>query len=119
MNKNILVIEDNDYNIRLYEKLLMFDGYDIVIARDGKEAINIFENNTPDLIIMDIQLPDISGIDLIKQIRTLEHLNNTPILAVSAFMSDVEDEVKIAGCDGYMAKPINITNFSQAIKTLL
>lgn len=118
--KKILIVEDNDLNLKLFNDLLEATGYEPIETKNGQEAVSLAEKERPDLIIMDIQLPNISGIDLIKEIKSNKELKNIPIIAVTAFaMQDDEEKILEAGCEGYLAKPISISSFLETIKKFL
>lgn len=116
MNKTILIIEDNIINKKLFHDLLEAHGYDIVETENATEAIYLAKTANPCVILMDIQLPEISGVDLIKKMKAEESIKNIPIIAVTAFaMKDNEEMVMASGCDAYVAKPISIEPFIQLV----
>lgn len=118
--KKILIVEDNQLNLKLFRDLLDAHDYDTVQTADGREARGLAEQAKPDLIIMDIQLPHISGLDLIKEFKADKKLRNIPIIAVTAFaMAEDEERIRAAGCEDYLAKPISIENFVQKIHKYL
>ncbi len=118
--KKVLIVEDNELNLKLFNDLLDANGYLTIETRKGDEALDLAIKEKPDLIIMDIQLPNISGIDVIKSIKKNNELKNIPIIAVTAFaMQDDEQKILNAGCEGYLAKPISIESFVQTIKKFL
>jgi len=120
MTHKILVVEDNELNQKLFCDLLKSRGYNVFDVTDGAKAINEAQNIMPDLIVMDIQLPNISGIDLIKWIKHDSTLSHIPILAVTAFaMSRDQKRVMQSGCDAYMTKPISINPFLEKISELI
>lgn len=120
MSKTILIVEDNELNMKLFRDLLEAHGYSTVETRDGREAIDLVRKHRPDLVIMDIQLPEISGLEITKQIKADPALRAIPIVAVTAFaMKGDEDWVIQGGCDGYIAKPISVMPFIQTVKKFL
>lgn len=115
--KKILIIEDNELNLKLFNDLLDAHGYKTVESRDGRKAFEITMRENPDLIIMDIQLPNISGIDVIRQIKSDKKLKHIPIIAVTAYaMQDDEERIMSAGCEGYISKPIEIASFVEKVR---
>ena len=112
----VLVVEDNVLNMRLFSDLLKANGYTVLQARDGLEALRIVRLDRPDLILMDIQLPEMSGLEVTERIKADEELRSIPIVAVTAFaMKDDEEKIRQAGCDGYLTKPISIDGFMQTV----
>ena len=111
----ILIVEDNDLNRRLFVDLLRTRGYTLFEATDGKEALRLVKQENPDLILMDIQLPTLSGLEITRKIRTMP-IQQPRIVAVSAFAlkQDAEKALK-AGCDDYISKPIAIASFFETI----
>ncbi|MBM3558239.1 MAG: response regulator, partial [Alphaproteobacteria bacterium] len=100
--------------------LLEAHGYSTVETRDGREALGLVRQRRPDLVIMDIQLPEISGLEITKQIKADPELKRIPVIAVTAFaMKGDEDWVLQGGCDGYIAKPISVIPFVQTVKKFL
>ncbi|OHC01504.1 MAG: two-component system response regulator [Planctomycetes bacterium RIFCSPHIGHO2_12_39_6] len=107
-DKNVMVVEDNEKNRKLMRVVLKAKGYNVIEAATGEEALNILKNQKPDIILMDIQLPGIDGITLIKQIKGTTNLQDIPIIAVTAYaMKGDEEKIMEAGCDAYVSKPIN------------
>jgi len=107
-DKNVMVVEDNEKNRKLMRVVLKAKGYNVIEAETGEEALNILRNQKPDIILMDIQLPGIDGITLIKQIKATTTLKDIPIIAVTAYaMKGDEEKIMEAGCDAYVSKPIN------------
>lgn len=120
MRKRILIVEDNDLNLKLFRDLLGANGYETVETREGLEAISLTRNMMPDLILMDIQLPEISGLDITKKIKADPHIQHIPVVAVTAFaMKDDEEKIMQAGCEAYLSKPIAIDQFLATIRHLL
>jgi len=120
MKKKILIVEDNDLNLKLFRDLLSAHGYEIFETKDGLEAIMITRNQRPDLILMDIQLPEISGLDITRRLKADESIRNIPIIAVTAFaMKDDEEKILAAGCEAYISKPISIVPFLKTVRKFL
>ena len=118
--KSVLVVEDNELNMRLFCDLLEAYGFDTFECRDGSGAIDIAREHRPDLIIMDIQLPEVSGLDITRWIKDDEELAHIPVLAVTAFaMRADEQRVREAGCEAYLSKPIQISSFIRAVQNLM
>ena len=120
MTKKILIVEDNDLNLKLFRDLLGANGYDTFETREGIEAIAMTRKIRPDLIIMDIQLPEISGLDVTRKIKADASIAGIPVIAVTAFaMKDDEDKIMRAGCEAYLSKPIAIDDFLTTIRRFL
>ncbi len=112
MSKTILIVEDNDLNMSLFDEILKIDGYNTIHSIDGNDVLEIARDRLPDLIVMDIQLPGRSGLDLAKELKSDGKLKHIPIIAVTAFvMRGDENRILEAGCDGYLAKPITVPVF--------
>ncbi len=110
--KTVLIVEDNELNAKLFRDLLTSKGHRIIELRDGLEAIKVAHTEKPDLILMDIQLPEISGFDLIKMIKAETAIADIPIIAVTAFaMKGDEERIRTSGCDDYLSKPISVVAF--------
>lgn len=120
MAKKILIVEDNDLNLKLFRDLLEANGYQTFETKEGIEAIALTRNVMPDLIIMDIQLPEISGLDVTRKIKADYEISHIPVIAVTAFaMKDDEDKIMKAGCEAYLSKPIAIDHFLATIRQFL
>lgn len=120
MMKRILVVEDNDLNRKLFCDVLVANGFSVEPVADGESALGRAAEFVPNLIIMDIQLPNISGLDLIAQIKRDATLRNTPVLAVTAYAGKGDEErIREAGAEGYLAKPVSIGPFMNAVRGLL
>ena len=118
--KSVLVVEDNELNMRLFCDLLDAFGYEAHKCRDGVKAIEIAREEAPDLIIMDIQLPEVSGLDITRWLKDDPELSHIPVLAVTAFaMRADEQRVREAGCEGYLSKPIQMTSFLRTVEELV
>jgi two-component system cell cycle response regulator DivK len=119
-DKIVLVVEDNAANMKLCHALQDAHGYMVLQATDGKEGLRMAREHRPDLILMDIQLPDISGLEVTKRLKEDETLKSIPVVAVSAFAT-VGDEEKFldGGCDAYIPKPITISGLLQIAEHFL
>ena len=117
MAKTVLVVEDNELNMKLFHDLLEANGYDIVQTRNGLEAIDLAREHHPDLILMDIQLPEVSGLEVTKWLKEDESLKGIPVVAVTAFaMKGDEEVIRQGGCEAYISKPISVTSFLETVK---
>ena len=115
MNK-VLVVEDNELNLKLFYDLLIIKNCEVLVSKDGVGVINLSLKEKPDLILMDIQLNGISGLDLIKTLKANKETKHIPIIAITAFaMKNDEATIIQSGCDMYLAKPVSINNFFEAI----
>jgi two-component system cell cycle response regulator DivK len=118
--KTILIVEDNDLNMKLFHALLETRGYNVLQARDGVEGLRLARENRPDLIIMDIQLPGVSGLVVAKSIKEDEQLKSIPIIAVTAFaLKGDEERMRQGGCAAYLAKPISTPVFLKTVAEYL
>jgi two-component system cell cycle response regulator DivK len=118
--KTVLVVEDNDLNMKLFHDLLEAHGYNILQTKDGMEALKLAREHRPDLILMDIQLPEISGLEVTKWLKEDDNLKTIPVIAVTAFaMKGDEEKIREGGCEAYIAKPISVTNFLQTVERFL
>jgi two-component system cell cycle response regulator DivK len=118
--KRVLVVEDNELNLKLFCDLLRAHEFETEPVRDGREAVERARAFVPDLIVMDIQLPYVSGYDLILQIKADETLGKIPIMAVTAYAGrEDEDRIRAAGADAYVSKPISVARFVEEVNTLL
>lgn len=117
MAKKILIVEDNDLNMKLFNDLLQAHGYETVQTVDGRDALKLAREHSPDLILMDIQLPEISGLEVTKMLKADDDLKGIPVIAVTAFaMKGDEEKIREGGCEGYIAKPISVPHFLETIK---
>lgn len=120
MKKKILIVEDNELNLKLFRDLLDAHGYETYETKDGMEVLNLARNVRPDLILMDIQLPEISGLDITRRLKADAEVKDIPVIAVTAFaMKDDEEMILSAGCEAYMSKPISIPLFISTIQKFL
>ena len=120
MGHKILVVEDNELNLKLFCDLLRAHGYDAEPVRDGREAVERTRAFQPELVIMDIQMPHVSGLDLIEELKADEALRRIPIMAVTAYAAKGDEErIREAGAEGYVSKPISLMKFIEAVAGLL
>jgi len=118
--KRILVVEDNDLNRKLFCDVLRANGFEVEPVADGQKALETARRVSPDLMIMDIQLPNVSGVDLIEQAKRDPALNTIPVLAVTAYAGKGDEErIRDAGAAAYLAKPVSIMPFMNAVKSLV
>lgn len=116
----ILIVEDNDLNLKLFKDLLEAHGHTTFDTKDGHEAIRLAQEEMPELILMDIQLPEISGLEITKRLKNDDELKHIPIIAVTAFaMKDDEEKILSAGCEAYISKPISIAPFLETVERFL
>ena len=120
MAKKVLIVEDNELNMKLFHDLLEAQGYDILETREGLQALSLAREHRPDLILMDIQLPEISGLEVTKWLKEDEELSHIPVVAVTAFaMKGDEERIREGGCEAYISKPISVSHFLDTIKRLM
>jgi two-component system, cell cycle response regulator DivK len=120
MSKTILIVEDNELNMKLFNDLLQAHGYNTVQTMDGRDAIKLAREHNPDLILMDIQLPEISGLEVTKMMKADDELKVIPVIAVTAFaMKGDEEKIREGGCEGYIAKPISVPTFLETVANFL
>jgi two-component system cell cycle response regulator DivK len=116
----ILIIDDNPINLKLEKILLVVEGYDVRTATDAEEALKVMETFVPRLVLMDLQLPGMSGLELTQKIKSNPRLKNTIILAVTAYaMKGDKEKALEAGCDGYITKPIDTKTMPTMIANYL
>ena len=117
LDKTVLVVEDNDVEMRLFTALLEVGGYNVLQAKDGMEGWRMAREHRPDLILMDIQLPGISGLEATKRLKADETLKSIPVITITAFaMAGDEEKIREGGCDAYIVKPISLPNFLQTVE---
>lgn len=118
--QTVLIVEDNELNLKLFRDLLEAHNIKTLEVRDGTKAVEFAEQHTPDLILLDIQLPHISGFDISRELKRREKTKHIPIIAVTAFaMHDDEEKIRAAGCEAYMSKPISIAPFVAIVRKYL
>ena len=117
MSKKVLIVEDNELNMKLFHDLLDSQGYEVLQTREGLQALAIARQHRPDLILMDIQLPEISGLEVTKWLKDDEELSHIPVIAVTAFaMKGDEERIRQGGCEAYISKPISVVSFLETIR---
>jgi two-component system, cell cycle response regulator DivK len=120
VTKKILVVEDNELNLKLFCDLLRAHDYQAEPVDDGRVALDRARDCSPDLIIMDIQLPHVSGLELIGQLKADEGLKHIPVMAVTAYAAKGDEEViRAAGAEAYISKPISVVRFVEAVRALI
>lgn len=120
MSKKILIVEDNEMNMKLFCDVVTLCGFETISLRSGVSAIETALAQKPDLILMDIQLPEISGIDLIESLKQHNELQHIPIIAITAFaMKGDEEKIIAAGAERYLSKPICVQGLQEAIESLI
>lgn len=120
MTKTVLIVEDNELNMKLFRDLLGAHGYETLQTNDGMEALALARTHRPDLILMDIQLPEVSGLEVTKWLKEDEDLKHIPVVAVTAFaMKGDEEKIREGGCEGYLSKPISVQTFMDTVKHFL
>ena len=120
MKKTVLIVEDNELNMKLFNDLLEAHGYATLKTSHGIEAMELARAHRPDLILMDIQLPEVSGLEVTRWLKADEELKSIPVIAITAFaMKGDEERIREGGCEAYMSKPISVAKFIATIKTYL
>ena len=118
--KRVLIVEDNPLNMKLLRDVLEAHGYDTIATGEGGAALTLAREHLPDLILMDLQLPDISGFDAVRQLKDHAPTRGIPVVAVTAFaMSGDERKALTSGCDGYVAKPISLHKFIEVVERFI
>ena len=118
--KTVLVVEDNELNMKLFHDLLEAHGYNILQTKDGVDALRIAREHHPDLILMDIQLPEVSGLEVTRWIKEDDNLKEIPVIAVTAFaMKGDEEKIRDGGCEAYISKPISVAHFLDTVQRFL
>jgi CheY-like chemotaxis protein len=116
----VLIVEDNDKNRKLVRDVLMFKGYEVIETETGEEGVRLAQERRPSLVLMDIRLPGIDGVEALRRLRVEETTREIPIMAMTAsVMSEDRQKIMAAGFDAYQSKPINVTEFVAAVEQLL
>jgi len=116
----ILIVEDNPLNMKLFSAMIVAQGYEVLQASDGSSALALARQRRPDLIIMDVQLPDMSGLDVVHSLKGDDDTSEIPIIVTTAYaLRGDEETIRASGCDGYMAKPIAIAEFLELIGSFM
>jgi two-component system, cell cycle response regulator DivK len=120
MTKKVMIVEDNELNMKLFRDLIEASGYETVRTRNGLEVLDMARAQKPDLILMDIQLPEVSGLEVTKWLKDDDELHTIPVIAVTAFaMKGDEERIRQGGCEAYISKPIAVARFIETIKSYL
>ncbi len=120
MSKTVLIVEDNELNMKLFHDLLEAHGYETLQTRTGIEALELAREHRPDLILMDIQLPEVSGLEVTKWIKEDADIADIPVIAVTAFaMKGDEERIRQGGCEAYISKPISVVRFLETVRSYL
>ncbi|MBV8568451.1 MAG: response regulator [Methylobacteriaceae bacterium] len=120
MAKTVLIVEDNELNMKLFNDLLDAHGYATLQTRNGVEAIELARKHKPDLILMDIQLPEVSGLMVTKWLKDDDHLRSIPVVAITAFaMKGDEEKIREGGCEAYLSKPISVVKFLETVRNFI
>src|ERR1700691_4480886 len=120
MPKTVLIVEDNELNMKLFNDLVETRGHRIVQTRSGIEAVELARKHRPDLILMDIQLPEVSGLEVTKWLKEDDSLKGIPVVAVTAFaMKGDEEVIRQGGCEAYISKPISVTSFLDTVRRFI
>jgi two-component system cell cycle response regulator DivK len=118
MSKTVLIVEDNELNMKLFNDLLEAHGYATLQTRSGLEAMEIARAHRPNLILMDIQLPEVSGLEVTKWLKEDDELRSIPVIAVTAFaMKGDEERIRQGGCEAYISKPISVARFLETVRS--
>lgn len=118
--KTILIVEDNELNMKLFHDLLDVNGYTTVQTRNGLDVIDLARKHLPDLILMDIQLPEVSGLDVTRWLKDDAELSRIPVVAVTAFaMKGDEERIRSGGCEAYISKPISVVTFLETVRRFI
>ena len=120
MPKTVMIVEDNELNMKLFRDLLEAHGYQTVGTSNGREALRLAREHRPDLILMDIQLPEVSGLEVTRWIKDDAELRATPVVAVTAFaMKGDEERIREGGCEAYLSKPISVGKFIETVRRFI
>ncbi|MEC9369585.1 MAG: response regulator [Pseudomonadota bacterium] len=120
MAKTVLIVEDNELNMKLFRDLLGAHGYQTIQTRNGMEALTLARKHKPDLILMDIQLPEVSGLDVTRWLKEDDDLRDIPVIAVTAFaMKGDEERIREGGCEAYISKPISVSTFFDTVRQFI
>lgn len=120
MAKRVMIVEDNELNMKLFNDLLEAQQYETIQTSNGLEALDLAREHRPDLILMDIQLPEVSGLEVTKWLKEDDELARIPVIAVTAFaMKGDEERIRQGGCEAYISKPISVLKFVETVKSYL
>jgi two-component system cell cycle response regulator DivK len=117
MPKTVLIVEDNELNMKLFNDLLEAHGYTTIQTKSGVEAVELARRHRPNLILMDIQLPEVSGLEVTQWLKDDDELRSIPIVAITAFaMKGDEEKIRQGGCEAYLSKPISVVKFLETVR---
>jgi two-component system, cell cycle response regulator DivK len=117
MPKTVLIVEDNELNMKLFNDLLEAHGYTTIQTKSGVEAVELARRHRPNLILMDIQLPEVSGLEVTQWLKDDDELRTIPIIAITAFaMKGDEEKIRQGGCEAYLSKPISVVKFLETVR---
>jgi two-component system cell cycle response regulator DivK len=120
MTKTVLIVEDNELNMKLFNDLLEANGRATLRTKSGVEALKLARDHKPDLILMDIQLPEVSGLEVTRWLKEDPELRHIPVVAITAFaMKGDEEKILQGGCEGYLSKPISVARFLETVNAFL
>ena len=120
MGKKVMIVEDNELNMKLFHDLLHSQGYETIETNNGFKAVDLAREHKPDLVLMDIQLPEVSGLDVTKWLKEDDELKSIPVIAVTAFaMKGDEERIREGGCESYISKPISVSTFLETIRSFV
>ena len=120
MTKTVMIVEDNELNMKLFNDLLEAHGYATVQTKNGVEAVKLAREHQPDLILMDIQLPEVSGLQVTQWLKDDPDLAHIPVVAITAFaMKGDEEKIRQGGCEAYLSKPISVVKFLETVRNFI
>jgi two-component system cell cycle response regulator DivK len=120
MSKKVLIVEDNELNMKLFSDLLEAHGYLPIKTKSGVEAVSLARDHMPDLILMDIQLPEVSGLQVTQWLKDDPKLAHIPVVAITAFaMKGDEEKIRQGGCEAYLSKPISVVKFLETVRNFI
>ncbi|MCW2284990.1 two-component system cell cycle response regulator DivK [Rhodoblastus acidophilus] len=120
MVKKVLIVEDNELNMKLFNDLLEAHGYQTIQTRNGVEAVSLARAHHPNLILMDIQLPEVSGLQVTQWLKDDPGLADIPVVAITAFaMKGDEEKILQGGCEAYLSKPISVVKFLETVRKFI
>jgi len=115
--QTVLIVEDNELNMKLFHDILAAHGYQTVQTRNGLEALELARSHRPAVILMDIQLPEVSGLEVTKWLKEDDDLRHIPVVAITAFaMKGDEERIRSGGCEAYISKPISVSHFLETVQ---
>jgi two-component system cell cycle response regulator DivK len=117
--KCVLIVEDHPLNVKLFRALLESQSYRTLAATEGQVGLALAREHNPDLVIMDVELPDVSGTEIIRALKADDRTRHIPIVAITASMPDAETRIRAAGSDGFMTKPIATAEFLSIMRSYL